>query len=94
MFIHRRELEQAMSKFAEISKYQLVLRLRGHKDWVCLNVETAPPVNHEALSKAIRERCKEILRLTMDEINFLPKGALAEGSKEFVDERWQERPQA
>jgi len=91
MFIHHRELEEAMSKFAEVSKYQLVLSLRGHKDWIGLNVETEPNINQEALSKAIQERCKEIFKLKIDEIDFLPKGELAEGYKIFVDNRWKEK---
>ena len=88
MFIHHRELEEAMSKFAEVSKYQLVIILRGHKDWISLNVETGPTIDQEALSKAIRERCKDTFRLTVDEISFLPNGKLAEGYKIFVDNRW------
>jgi phenylacetate-CoA ligase len=88
MFIHGRELQEAMSKFAEVSKYQMVLSLRGHKDLIGLNVETAPNINPEALSKAIQGRCKEVFRLTVDEINFLSKGALGEGHKVFIDKRW------
>jgi phenylacetate-CoA ligase len=91
MFIHQRELEEAMSKFAEVLKYQLVLSLRGHKDWIGLDVETEPNINREALSKAIQERCKEVFKLRVDEIGFLPKGRLAEGYKIFVDNRWKEK---
>lgn len=89
MFIHRRELEEAMSKFADISKYQLVISLRGHKDWIGLNVETEANISQEALSRAIQIRCKEIFKLKVDEIDFLPKGKLAEGNKIFIDSRWQ-----
>jgi phenylacetate-coenzyme A ligase PaaK-like adenylate-forming protein len=91
MSIHQRELEEAMSKFAEVLKYQLVLSLRGHKDWIGLDVETEPNINREALSKAIQERCKEVFKLRVDEIGFLPKGKLAEGYKIFVDNRWKEK---
>ncbi len=88
MFIHHRELDEAMSKFAEVSKYQLVISLHGHKDWIGLNVETKANINQETLSIAIQERCKEVFKLKVDEISFLPKGQLAEGYKIFVDNRW------
>ena len=92
MFIHLREIEEAMSKFSEVSKYQLALSLRGHKDWIGLSVETAPDIKQEALSDAIQERCKQVIKLKVDEINFLPKGTFAEGHKAFVDNRWQKKP--
>jgi phenylacetate-CoA ligase len=91
MFIHRRELEEAMSKFADVSKYQLVISLRGHKDWIGLNLETEANINQQALSRAIQIRCKEIFKLKVDEIDFLRKGELAEGCKIFVDDRWREK---
>ena len=88
MFIHHRELEEAMSKIDQVSKYQLVLSLREHKDWICLNVETDSAVAPEALTQAIRERCKHVFKLTIDEINFLSKGELAEDAKLTMDNRW------
>jgi phenylacetate-CoA ligase len=91
MFIHHRELDEAMSKFTEVSKYQLVISLHGHKDWIGLNVETKANINQETLSIAIQERCKEVFKLKVDEISFLPKGQLAEGYKIFVDNRWKEK---
>ena len=80
-----------MSQFAEVSKYQLVLSLRGHKDWIGLNVETVANISQEALSRAIQIRCKEVFKLKVDEIAFLPKGQLAEGYKVFIDDRWKEK---
>jgi phenylacetate-CoA ligase len=92
MFIHHRELEEAMSKFAEVSQYQLVISLREHRDWIGLNVETEANINQETLSRAIEERCKETFKLKVDEISFLPGGQLDEGHKIFVDNRWKEKP--
>jgi len=88
MFIHGRELDEAMSGFSELSKYQMVLSLEGHKDVIGLNLETKQAVDQKALSDAIRKRCKDVFRLTVDKISFLPTGTLPEAYKKFVDERW------
>jgi len=88
MFIHGRELDEAMSGFSEISKYQMVLSLRGHKDIIGIKLETKQAVDQNALSDAIRKRCKEVFKLTVDEIDFVAEGTLAEQHKKFVDQRW------
>ena len=89
MFIHLRELDEAMSKFPEISKYQMALSLSGHKDVITLRLEPKEPgVDEEPLSQAVIKSCKEAFRLTVDKIDFLPKGALPEDYKKFEDTRW------
>lgn len=88
MFVHRRELDEAMSKFPEVSKYQMVLRLEGHRDRITLNVEAEPGVDQQALAEAINKRCQEVFKLRMDKIEFLSKGTLPEDYQKFVDTRW------
>lgn len=88
MFVHQRELDEAMSKFPEVSKYQMVLRLEEHRDKITLNLEAEPSVNRQALSEAINRRCQEVFKLRMDKIEFLAKGTLPEGYQKFVDTRW------
>ncbi len=88
MFVHMRELHEAFSKFPQISKFQLILKLVDQRDRIALNVETEPGVEREELSDAINKRCQDVFKLRMDEINFLGKGALPTDSKEVVDSRW------
>lgn len=88
MFVHRRELDEAMSKFPEVSKYQMVLRLEGHRDRITLNVEAQTGVDRQALAEAINRRCQEVFKLRMDNIEFLPPGTLPEDYQKFVDTRW------
>ena len=88
MFVHRRELDEAMSKFPEVSKYQMVLRLEGHRDRITLNVEAEPGVDQQALAEAINKRCQEVFKLRMDKIEFLAKGTLPQDYQKFVDTRW------
>jgi len=88
MFIHARELDEAMSGFHEIAKYQMVLNLSGHKDIIEIKVETKQAVDDVNLTQAIKKRCKEVFRLTPDKVDFLKNGTLPELYPKFVDERW------
>ncbi|OGO09519.1 MAG: hypothetical protein A2Y61_03850 [Chloroflexi bacterium RBG_13_60_13] len=88
MFVHMKELEEAFSKLPEVLKYQLVLKLDGHKDQITLNAETEPGVDRDALSQVINQRCQEVFKLRMDAIEFPPKGTLPQDHKKVVDQRW------
>lgn len=88
MFVHLKELDEAFSKVPEVLKYQLVLKLDGHKDQITLNAETEPGVDRQALSQAINQRCQEVFKLRMDTIEFLPKGTLPQDFKKVSDTRW------
>jgi len=88
MFVHMKELEDAMSVFREVSRYQMVLKLEEHRDRITLRIETDPGVDCEALSEAVNKRCQEVFKLRMDTIEVLKKGTLPEDSKKMVDTRW------
>jgi phenylacetate-CoA ligase len=88
MFVHVRELDEAMSKLPQISKYQMILRLEEHRDRITLNVEAEPGVNREELVEAVNRRCQDVFKLRMDNVEFLDKGTLAEGYKKIMDTRW------
>ena len=88
MFVHLRELDDAMSKFPRVSRYQMVLKLDEHRDRITLKVEAEEGVNKDALSKEINARCQDVFKLRMDNIDFLPKGTLPADYKKFLDTRW------
>ena len=88
MFVHMKELDEAFSKLPEVLKYQMVLKLDGHKDQIILNAETEPVVDRKALSAAINQRTQEVFKLRMDTIEFLPKGKLPQEYKKVLDTRW------
>ncbi|MDM8001272.1 MAG: AMP-binding protein [Dehalococcoidia bacterium] len=88
MFVHMKELDDAFAKLPEVLKYQLVLKLEGHKDQITLNVETESDVDRKALAQRINQRTQEVFKLRMDAIEFLPKGQLPQDYKKVVDTRW------
>jgi phenylacetate-CoA ligase len=88
MFVHMKELEEAFSKLPQVLKYQMVLRLDGHKDQIVLNVETEPGADRKALSQAINQRTQDVFKLRMDTIEFLAGGQLPPDHKKVLDTRW------
>jgi len=88
LFIHGRELDKALSEFSQVLKYQIAVSLEEHKDRITLTAEIDQPVDQQALSEAIRKRCKELIRLTLDEIIFVSPNTLPPDFKKFVDQRW------
>lgn len=88
MFVHLRELNEAVSAFPEIANYQMVLALDGHKDRTILRIEVPAGADRNALSQAVNKRCQDVFKLRMDEIEFLSKGALPSDCERFVDRRW------
>ena len=88
MFVHLRELDDAMSRLDAVSNYQMVLRLEGHRDRITLNVEADPMLDPDDLSVEINRKCQDVFKLRMDEIKFLPKGTLPSDCDRFVDVRW------
>jgi phenylacetate-CoA ligase len=88
MFIHSRELDEAMSFIPEVSKYQMVLSLTGHKDLITLRLEVSGEPISEILSERVRERCKETFRVKIDQINVVPTGTIPDGYQKFIDERF------
>ena len=87
-FVHLKELDEAISKFPEITKSQMVLRLEDNRDRITLNLEVGEGVDQAALSGAVKKTCQDVFKLTMDKIEFLARGTLPEDYKRFLDTRW------
>ncbi|MFC1999801.1 phenylacetate--CoA ligase family protein [Chloroflexota bacterium] len=88
MFVHLRELDEALSRFPQVSRYQMVLWLEGHRDRITLNIEADPDADEALLSEEINKVCQEVFKLRMDRIEFLVKGTLPDDYKRFEDTRW------
>jgi len=90
MFVHRGEIEEAISKISEVSKAQMVAKLREHRDEITFNVElTSESVDKQAFRQAFTHRCQEVFKLRPDNIEILCKGTLPENCEIFIDQRWE-----
>ncbi|MCX5998757.1 MAG: phenylacetate--CoA ligase family protein, partial [Chloroflexi bacterium] len=88
MFVHLRELDEAMSKFPMVLRYQMAVQLQDYRDRVVLRVELGSDDDHQALSESIARRCQDVFKLKMDRVEFLAEGTLPPDAKKFVDRRW------
>lgn len=89
IFVHRREVEEAVSKMPVVSKAQVVVTLAGHKDVLTVRVELAKEdIDRQAFSELFTKTCHEVFRLNPDKIEFLPKGTLGSEYEVLVDQRW------
>ncbi len=90
IYVHRKELEEAISSFRQILNYQMLLTLDGHKDRAVLKIEVPQGADREALAGAVARRCQDVLKLSMDSIELLPQGALSGSAERLADRRWGE----
>ena len=89
MFVHKREVEEAISKMTEVSRAQMVVTLHGHTDMITFKVELAEEtVDEPAFCQSLTKRCQEVFRLRPDKIEVIPKGTLPDEYETFVDNRW------
>ena len=88
MFVHPKELDEAMTKFPQIATYQAVVSRTGHRDEVTLSVESDEEIiDKQELGDAILECVSGACRVKFDYIEFLPKGSLESDAKKIKDER-------
>ncbi len=88
MFVHPNQLRVAMSKFPAIGKVQGVVTRPDVRDDFTLKVELASEVSDcDALGKSFGEAVREVCRVGVDRIEFVPQGTLAADAKMMVDER-------
>lgn len=89
MFIHARQLEAALSYFSEVSRYQAVVTRVGYRDELTLKVEleNEAEVDKQKLTEKLLKAINEAIRIKLDRVEFLAKGAIPEEHKLIIDER-------
>lgn len=88
MFVHPRQTDEVISRFSEISRYQLVVTRPQHRDEMTLKVELADEAaDKEKLRSALDKDFRDVCKVRFDRVQFVPKGTIAEGAKRIADER-------
>jgi len=89
MFIHPRQLEQAMAQFPEISSYQGIVTRPGHRDEFILEAElkTEEGINKENLTERLLQVVTEVVRVKLDRVEFVPTGQIPKERKLVLDKR-------
>lgn len=86
MFVHPRQVDEVVMAFPEVIRYQVVVRLKGHDDEMAYLVELASGVKPEPLLTKLRDKTKELLKITAN-VEVVPPGTILEGAKKILDER-------
>jgi phenylacetate-CoA ligase len=88
MFIVARQAEQAIMSFSQISRYQLTVGRREHRDEMSLKVELKESgIDKEKLSVDINNKFQDICRIKIDRIEFVAPGTISDKKQGIVDER-------
>lgn len=88
MFIHPRQVREVISKFPEISKYQISIVRPEFSDQIIIKIELSKRVeNRDQLSKEIEKAFKDNCRLRIDKFEYVGTGTIAEDVKVLIDER-------
>ena len=82
IFLHPHDLDRAMARHPEVTRYQAVVTRREHLDELTVRVEASPPPAAGALAESVRETTR--LRAA---IEILPSGSLGREEKKLVDKR-------
>jgi len=87
------QVKTVASRFAVISKCQVVVNRVGYRDEMTFNIELADEtIDRDSLIAELVTSFQDACRLRIDKINFVPKGTIPEEHKMIVDERsWQVR---
>ena len=87
MFVHPNQLKAAMAKFPAIARVQgFITRPDNVRDQFKVKIELAQPVSEpENLSKNFADTVRELCRVGVDQVGFVP--SIAADAKTIVDER-------
>jgi len=86
MFVHPRQVDEVVGAFPEVTRYQVVVRLKGHDDEMAFLVELASGVEPEPLVAKLKENIKDLLKIRAT-VEVVPPGTIADGAKKILDER-------
>jgi len=87
MFLHPREVEEALAPFSEVSNYQALVGREQQRDTLTIRVELREAVDREEFSRRLQQSLQSRCRLRADRIEFVEPGTIPEGRKTVEDIR-------
>jgi len=88
MFIHPRQLQEVMSRFDQISRFQVVVSLHDNADVITINIELKDDtIDKKQLSGSLMKDFQNLCRVRPDKVEILARGTIPEGSKAILDQR-------
>jgi len=87
VFVHPRQLEDILSRFPEVARFQARVSREKARDMLTFVLETDPGTDRGKLSQSLQDAIKGMCSVTVDRIEFAAPGAIPEDRKTLVDER-------
>jgi phenylacetate-CoA ligase len=88
MFLQPKQLEEAVSKYPQVSKFQAVVSRPAQRDELVLRVELpSEEIDKEQLSESLSKSLQDVCRVKIDKIEFVAQGEIAPGEKLIADKR-------
>jgi len=88
MFVHPRQTDEVMSKYKEVSNYQLVVTRPANRDEMVLRIEfTNKPGDMKKWEEALLTEFQGACKVRFDALEIVPSGTLAKEVKKIVDNR-------
>jgi phenylacetate-CoA ligase len=87
LFIHPGQADEVVSKHPQISRYQVALTRKEHKDEMTFQVELKEEVSQpEKLKGEIEQSIRDVMKIRGN-VRFVSKGAIPEGANKIDDQR-------
>lgn len=88
MFVVTKQAEQAINSLEQVSKFQIVVGRREHRDEIILKVElTDEAIDKIKLDEELNKRFQNMCRIKLDRIDFVGVGTIPQECKIILDER-------
>ncbi len=88
MFVVAKQAEQAIMSFSQVTRYQLVVGRRQHRDDMTLKLELKDTSADKAkLTEGVNKKFQDTCRIKADKIEFVEAGSIPEDKQGIVDER-------
>jgi len=88
MFVVARQAEQAIASFSEVSRFQLTVGRRQHRDEITLRVELKDAgADKTKLAGDLNQKFQDMCRIKIDKIEFVERGSIPEEKQGIADER-------
>ena len=88
MFVHPRQTDEVISKFREITSYQILVSRPADRDEMLLQIEIAAgPADRAAWEESLRKEFQNTCKVKFDALEILPAGSIAPEGKRIIDKR-------
>ena len=88
MFVHPRQTDEVMSKYQEVSNYQLVVTRPANRDEMVLRIEFAnKPGDMKKWEAELVKNFQGACKVRFDTVETVPAGTIARDAKKIVDKR-------